>query len=112
MTQDQITFFGLSCLMLVVITLLVQFRWLRPGRVQTVITFIAGVLTMLCLWAGGIPPSWFDASKTGWVLAISLLLSAFVLRTAEERAFGVPLLTGMSLTLIVTNVVTWMKRIS
>jgi hypothetical protein len=112
MKQDQLTFFGLSCLIVIIITLLVQFRWLRPGRVQTVLTFVAGVLMMLCLWAGNVPPTWFAASKTGWVLAISLLLSAFVLRTAEERSFGVPLLTGMALTLIAANVVTWVKGIS
>ncbi|HUR83594.1 MAG TPA: hypothetical protein VM733_22750 [Thermoanaerobaculia bacterium] len=112
MTQDQITFIGMSFVIIIAITLAAQFRWLRPGRVRTVLTFIAGVLATLCLWAGNIPPAWFDASKTGWVLAISLLLSAFVLRTAEERAFGVPLLTGMSLTLIVANVVTLVKRIS
>ena len=111
MTQDQITFTGASFLIILFITLAVQFRWLRPGRVQRVLTFCSGVLATACLWAGNIPPAWFDATKTGWVLAISLLLSAFVLRTAEERAFGGPLLTGMALTLIVANVVTWLKRI-
>ena len=105
-------FVAAAFVIIAAITAVVQFRWLRIGRVQRVITFVCGVLAMLCLWASGLPPSWFAASWAAFVLIISLLLWAFVLRGTDERSFGVPLLLGMGLTLLVANVVALVKRVS
>ena len=111
-TTDQMVFVAGAFVIIAAITAVVQLRWLRIGRVQRVITFVCGVLAMLCLWASGLPPSWFAASWAAFVLIISLLLWAFVLRGTDERSFGVPLLLGMGLTLLVANVVALVKRVS
>lgn len=104
MSNDQVTFVAGAFIILAAITAVVQLRWLRIGRVQRVITFVCGVLVVLCLWAADLPPDWFSASMSGFGLVVFLMLSAFVTSGTEGRAFGVPLLMGMSLTLLVANV--------
>lgn len=85
------------------ITLIASKQWL-PARVATPLYFLSGCGIVLMMYACDIPPGWFEGSWEGFGLALSLLAWAFVLSTRAERAFGRPLLLGMSGTLIVLNV--------
>jgi hypothetical protein len=104
MTGDQVVFLASAFVILVAITLAAQFRWLGNGKVKTVLVCIAGVASVVALRLVGLPPSWFSGSGTGFGMAVSFGLGAFVFRTAEEKAFGLPLLLGMGLTLLLANV--------
>ena len=111
MSRSELTSVAAAFLILAVVTALAQFRWLRPGRVQTVVVFLGGVGAVAALWAAGLPPQWFAGTTAGFGLAVSLALGAWVTRAGDERAFGLPLLLGMSLTLLVANVLTFAKRV-
>jgi hypothetical protein len=113
MSGSEITFVAAAFLILGGITAFAQFRWLRPGRVQTVSVFLAGAGTVAALWAAGLPPQWFAGTKAGFGLVVSLGAGAFVARArgGDARAFGFPLLSGMSLTLLVANVLTFARRV-
>lgn len=71
---------------------------------KTVLVFVSGVAAVVALRLAGLPPSLFSGSASGFGMAVSFGLGAFVFRTAEEKAFGVPLLLGMGLTLLLANV--------
>ena len=90
---------------LIAITLAVQFQWLKHGMTRTVLVFLSGVAMIVALRIAGLPPDWFSGSKSGFGIVVGLALSAFVLHGAEERSFGFPLLMGMGLTLLVANLV-------
>ena len=113
MTPAQITFVAAAFLILGAITAVVQFRWLRPGRTQTILVFLAGVAVVASLWAADLPPEWFAATKSAYGLTLSLGVGALLARAngGDARAFGFPLLAGMSLTLLVANVLTFAKRL-
>ena len=110
MTDDQVVFLATAFVILLGITLAAQFRWLGKGRVKTVLVFIAGVASVVALYLAGLPPAWFSGSASGFGVALSLGLGAFVFRTAEEKAFGVPLLLGMGLSLLLANVAELISR--
>ena len=105
MSDRQVWLVAITFLILLLITLVVQFGWLKQGRVKTILVFLSGVAAIASLRMAGIPPDWFSGSKTGFGLVLSLGLWAFVLRGDEERSFGRPLLMGMALTLLATNVI-------
>ena len=111
MSGDQITFVTAAFLIIAVITVFAQFRWMRPGRVQTVCVFLAGVLTIASLWAAGLPPQWFAGTKAGFSLAGSMGVGAWLARAGggDRRAFGFPLFLGLSLALLVANVLAYAK---
>jgi hypothetical protein len=113
MTGPQGTLIAASLLILAIITAVVQLRWLRPGRVQTVLVFLAGIAAVASLWAAGVPPAWFAGEKAGFGITASLGLGAILYRTSDgdARAFGFPLLLGMSMTLFVANAVGYAQRV-
>jgi hypothetical protein len=114
MSGEQLTFVITSFVILALVTLAVQFRWLRPGRVRTVLVFLAGIGIVASLWAAGLPPKWFSGTKSGFGIAASLAVGALLARASnhdERRGFGVPLLSGMSLTLLLANVLTFAGRV-
>ena len=83
---------------------LAQLGWLPSGKTKTVVVFAAGVVVSVSLAAGGLPPLWFSGSKAAFGFAASLTVGALAFRP-QERSFGVPLLLGMGLTLLVLNIV-------
>ncbi|HYC88736.1 MAG TPA: hypothetical protein VEO54_05960 [Thermoanaerobaculia bacterium] len=113
MSGTQITFVAASFLILAAITAFVQFRWLPPGRVQSVSVFIAGVAVVTALWIAGLPPKWFAGAKSGFGITLSFGLGALLARagSGEKRAFGFPLLLGMSLTFLAANVLAFARRV-
>lgn len=102
MTGHQIVFLSVAFVLILGSALAAQFRWLPRGKAGFAIAFLAGAGSVAALWLAGIPPSWFEGEKTGFGLALSLALGAFV---SKEKAYGLPLLGGMALTLLVANVV-------
>ena len=110
MTGDQMFFLGVAFVVIAVITLVAQFKWLRDGRVKTTLVFLSGVMAMVALRIAGLPPTWFFGSKTGFALGLSLAVSGLVARAGEERSFGLPFLTGLGGTLVVINAVDAVAR--
>ena len=84
--------------------LLFYLRWLPKGKAGAVLLFLAGAGVVGSLYAGGIPPAWFEGGWEGFGLMLFLLAWAFVSDKGEARSFGRPLLLGMSAVLLVTNV--------
>ena len=102
MTERQIVFISITFVLVLGSALAAQFRWLPRGKAGFAIVFLAGVGSVAALWLAGIPPSWFEGERTGFGLALSLALGAFV---SKEKIYGLPMLGGMALTLLVANVV-------
>jgi len=112
MTGAQVVFLAASLVIVLGIALLAQFGWLPRGKAKTVIVFIAGAVTILCLRLAVLPPAWFDGAKTGFSLAFTLMLSSILGKTEDERSFGFPLFFGMGITLFVANVVELVIRVA
>jgi hypothetical protein len=110
MTTVQVQAIALVFVIIIVITIAAQFHWLRPGRVMTVLVFAAGAAVAVLMRVANIPPWWFAGGKGGFGLATTCLLSAWVTKGVEARAFGVPLLSGMGLTLLVLNVIALIRN--
>ena len=110
MRGDQIVFVAATFVIIAAVTVAAQFRWLRSGKVKTVVLFIAGVLAIVCLRLANIPPKWFDGSRGAFLLAIGFLLTGWVTRAGEAREFGFPLMMGMGLTTLVLNAVALIAR--
>lgn len=87
-----------------VVTLIATKQWLRAGPVSAAVYAAAGCAIVLLMYFHDIPPWWFDGGKGGFGLGVTMLLSAFVLSSKSERAFGRPLFLGMGVTLLVLNV--------
>jgi hypothetical protein len=66
--------------------------------------FIAMAIAMGALWMGGVPPQWFDGSKTGFGIAGVMLISSVISRNPEERSFRRPFFLGLGLVLLAANV--------
>jgi uncharacterized membrane protein SirB2 len=111
MTGTQIFFVALSFVIIAAITAIAQFKWLNDGPVKTTLTLLSGVAVILSLRIAELPPAWFSASKTAFVLALSLTAGAFLGRTAEERSFAFPFLLGLGVTLLVANLVELVRRV-
>lgn len=110
MTGEQIACVTASFVILAVITAAVQFGWLPSGMPQTVLVSVAGASIVVALRVAGIPPWWFAGTKAGFVFSMSLILSGLASGgSAEARAFGLPLLLGMGLTLLTINIVAFIK---
>jgi uncharacterized membrane protein len=106
MTDQQLTMVAISLLIVAAITVVVQLKWLRTGRLKTVVVFLSGAGVAGALRIAGVPPWWFAGEKGGFGFAVSLLLWAWVTdHPAEAREFGRPLLLGMGLTVLALNVV-------
>jgi len=103
MTRDQLVFISVPFVLILGSALAAQFGWLPRGKIGFTIVFVAGAVSVLALWLAGIPPSWFEGEKAGFGLALSLALGAFVSK-GEEKPYGVPLMSGMALVLLVANV--------
>lgn len=105
MTGLQISAIASAFVVLLGVAGLAQMGWLPAGKPRIVVVFAAGVVVSLSLGLAGIPPKWFSGSKEGFGFATSLTLGAFAYLGRKERGFGLPLLLGMGLTLLVWNIV-------
>jgi hypothetical protein len=111
MTTQQVVAFA-GCLVLILgIAVAAQLKWLGSGRTKAVVVFLASAGAIFSLAMGGLPPWWFSGSKGAFGLAGSLLVSAFLGRTEEERSFGKPFFLGLGLTLLALNVVQMAKNV-
>lgn len=104
------------CLAIVVVVVLTvsaaaQWNWIPRGRVRTAVVFLAGVVVILTLRTGGVPPAWFAGGKVGFGLAASFLVSGALTRRGEARDFGLPLFLGLGLTLLALNVVQFAENV-
>jgi hypothetical protein len=111
-SSSQVFFVVLAFVILALITAAAQLAWLGRGRARTVLVAVAGVAVVLALRLADLPPSWFDGTKTGFGVALSLALGGFVTRGAEERGFGFPLLMSMGVGLLVVNLVELGRRVA
>jgi hypothetical protein len=111
MTVMQWVCFLTTLLIILGVAGLAQLGWLPSGTARTVIVLAAGVSAGLSLRLANLPPAWFSGSKGAFGVAVMITLGAFVYRTPEERAFGVPLHLGMGLTLLVANIVQAIRKI-
>jgi len=108
--KDQLVFAGASMVIIMLIALAAQFHWLPGGKAKTVVVFIAGSSAIVALWLAGIPPSWFSGSKTGFGMTLFFLASAIIGKTEEETSFRMPLMLGVGLTMLVANVVGFVRE--
>lgn len=80
-----------------------HFKWLRADSVfSSAVIFIATALAIGMLGIMKVPPAWFAGGKTGFALALSFCVGAFLGR--EARWFRLPMFLGMGLPLLVFNV--------
>jgi len=107
----QVVAFASSLVIVLGVGVAAQFRWLGNGRVKTIVVFLAGVATILSLAMGGLPPWWFSGSKGAFGLTATLLISAFLGRTDDERSFAKPLFLGLGLTLLMLNLVQFARNV-
>jgi hypothetical protein len=102
MSERQIVLVIASFAILALATLAAQFKWLpEDSAVQRVVFLLAGIGVVASLFAAGLPPRWFDGSKSAFGLAAMLTIGAFVGRAGQS--FRLPLLLGMGGTLLVVN---------
>lgn len=111
MSTEQVVFVAAAFAILLAITLAAQFRWLKEGRVKTALVLLAGIAVVVSLRLAELPPSWFDGTKTGFVLGLTLTAGAFLGRSADERSFRRPLLLGMGGTLLAANAIAFAARV-
>jgi len=111
MSNDQLVFIAATFIIILFATLAAQFHWLPEGMFKTIVLFVAGVASMLSLLLANVPPKWFSGSKDGFLMALTFAAMGFVARAGEARAFGLPMLLGMSLTLLVANVIRLIARV-
>ena len=92
--------------LLAVITAAAQFGWLPSGTPKTVLVSIAGIGIVVALRVANIPPWWFAGEKAGFGMAASLIIWGLVngMGAGDERAFGMPLLLGMGIPLLLLNI--------
>lgn len=110
MTAMQSTLVASAFVLILGIALPAQFGWIR-GALQTRAAFVCGVAAIACLWTANIPPDWFAGSREGFAIGATVSASAFLYRRADERAFGLPLLLGLGLTLLVANLVAFVRGV-
>jgi len=111
MSGEQIFFVASAFVILLGVTAMAQFRWLRDGRAKTTILILSGIAVIASLRIAGLPPSWFEGSKAGFAIALGFLAGAFPGKTGEERSFGQPLLLGLGGTLLAVNVIAFLLRV-
>lgn len=105
MRDSQVAGIAAAFVILIVVTVLeMRHRLPARGRFKFTLVFLAGAAIVGALYTTGIPPSWFEGEKEGFGLAVMLLLSGFVAEREKGRSFGLPLLFGMGVTLVVLNV--------
>lgn len=109
MTGVQVGSVTTAFVILALITAAAQFGWLPAGTPRTVLVFVAGAGIVVALRVAGIPPRWFAGTKAGFGFSTSLILSGLISGGADARAFGLPLLLGMGLTLLGLNIVAFVK---
>jgi hypothetical protein len=81
-----------------------QKKWLPPGPISVMVYALAGAVPIVMLRIKNIPPDWFSGGRVGFGLGLTMMVSAFLFKSAEERAFGVPFLLSIGATLVVLNV--------
>jgi hypothetical protein len=79
-------------------------RWFPHNRFGSFLLLFAGTLSGAMLWAGGLPPKWFDGSKWGFTISLTLMASAFGYKTPEERFYRLPWLFTFGAVLLVANI--------
>ena len=106
MTDAQMFFSIASIVLILVLALLAQFKWLPGGKPKFVILFLGGFVAMALLLIAEVPPSWFSASTEGFGLALSFTVGGLLPSTnQEEVTFRRPFFLGIGLTLLVANLV-------
>jgi hypothetical protein len=111
MTGLQIGTLTAALVILLGVAGLAQLGWLPRGKGRTAVVFAAGVAVSLSLGIAGLPPLWFSGSKAAFGMAASFTLGAFAFSAGEERSFGLPLLLGMGLTLLLFNIVQAVRNV-
>lgn len=111
--MDRVVITTLITVVLIIgVALAVQFKWLGNGKVKTVVVFLVAVVAMLALRTGGVPPAWFAGGKVGFGIAVGFVVSGLLTRAGEARAFGLPLFLGLGLTLLVLNVLEFVRNVT
>lgn len=106
MTTWQMIYSITSIMLILVLALLAQFKWLPEGKPKFVILFLGGFASMALLRIAEVPPAWFSASKEGFGLALSFTVGGLLPSTnQEEVTFRRPFFLGIGLTLLVANLV-------
>lgn len=103
MNHQQIWCIVATFAILAAVTALEMLHWLPKGRAKFAMLFVAGVSMVVLLYTAGIPPDWFAGDAEGFVLGGTLLVSGLV-TSGKGKSFGLPLLSGMGMTLLVLNV--------
>ena len=112
MTTWQMIYSITSIMLILVLGLLAQFKWLPGGKPKFVMLFLGGFIAMALLRIAEVPPSWFSASKEGFGLALSFLAGGMIPGTnPEEVTFRRPLFLGIGLTLLVANLIQAVRNV-
>lgn len=104
MRQGELSLIGIAMLTILLASIAAWRNWLPSGKLKSVLLFIAGALPIVLLFLANIPPKWFSGSAVGFGLGATMLASAFSGRTAEEKSFRVPFLSGFGIALLAVNV--------
>jgi len=111
-TNEQMFHAIASILLILVLALLAQFKWLPGGKPKFVILFLGASAAMALLWIAGLPPKWFSASKEGFGLALSFTIGGMLPSdNLEERTFRRPFFLGIGLTLLAANLFQVVKNV-
>lgn len=84
-------------------------EWLGRGLVSAIFYTLAGSGSMLLLRSVNVPPQWFSGGKVGFALGLTFMASAFIFGAASERAFRLPFLFSVGVTLVVLNVLAHLR---
>lgn len=79
-------------------------RWFPHNLFGTFLLLFAGTLSGAMLWAGGLPPKWFDGSKVGFGISLGLMASAFGFSNADEQFYRLPWLLSFGTMLLAANI--------
>ena len=106
MTDAQMFEVILAIVLIIVVVLLAQFKWLPGGKPKFVLVFLFSFASMALLRIAELPPTWFSASKEGFGLALSFTIGGMIPgANPEETTFRRPFFLGIGLTLLVANLV-------
>ena len=79
-------------------------RWFPHNRFGTFLLLCAGTLSGMMLWAGGLPPDWFDGGKEGFGIALTFFAMAFTFGNAKDRFWVLPWLISFGTMLLAANI--------
>jgi hypothetical protein len=103
MSDEQVMLISAAMGIILLATIAGWREWLPSGVFKTVVLFLAGAVPIVLLFLAKFPTKWFAGTAWGFGLGAMILSGAFSGRTASEKSFRVPFLSGFGLALLALN---------